>query len=50
MAGLVSLSKNTYIQALLMNSLSATDALSEFIAFLRKNAENELHFLLFLGL
>jgi len=33
-----------------MNSLSATDVLGEFVAFSIKNAENELHFLLFLGL
>ena len=36
-----------YIQAILMNSLSATGALSECITFSRKNIENTVHFLLY---
>ena len=50
MVGLASSSGNTYIQALLMNSLSTADVLSDFVAFSKKNAENELRYLLFLGL
>jgi len=43
-------SKRMTVHPQKMNSLSAIVALSEFIAFSRKNTKNELHFLLLLSL